>query len=104
MDVEEHGPAEVLDEEENVLVVSHEEVETMIGVEGEVIEDDDEDLAEKPMRIWPEVSTVRANRFRSEIDQIKEVFRDEIDDDDTTMVSEYANEIFEYMNELEVSH
>ncbi|TCD64289.1 hypothetical protein EIP91_004297 [Steccherinum ochraceum] len=102
MDVEEHDPTEVVDEEDHVLVVSQEEVETMVGVEGEVILDDDEDeLAEKPMRIWPEISTVRANRFRSEIDQIKEVFQDEVDDDDTTMVSEYANEIFSYMNELE---
>lgn len=104
MDIEdplEQHPA-VPGEEEQVHIVSREEVETMLDIEGEDFEDQD-DLAEKPIRIWPEVSTVRANRFRSEIEEIKEVFQDELDDDDTTMVSEYANEIFAYMNELEVS-
>lgn len=102
MDIEEPleaRPAEFSDEEEQ-LIVSHEEVETMVCVEDEEAAGE---LLEKPVRVWPEISTVRANRFRSEIEEIKEVFADELDDDDTTMVSEYANEIFEYMNELEVS-
>ena len=106
MDVEEpleQRAAGLGEEEELGLVVSQEEVETMVGVEGHAFEEDGDELVEKPVRIWPEISTARANRFRSEIEQIKEVFQDEIDDEDTTMVSEYANEIFAYMTELEVS-
>lgn len=44
----------------------------------------------------------RASRFRKEIDDIKEVFTDEQDPYDTTMVSEYTDDIFGYMEELEV--
>ena len=33
---------------------------------------------------------------------IRETFEDEVDPYDTTMVSEYADEIFEYMADLEV--
>jgi len=106
MDIEEplqqHAVVALGDEEDHVLAISQ-EVETMVGVEAETFEGDEDELVERPVRIWPEVSTVRANRFHSEIDQIKEIFQDEVDDDDTTMVSEYANEIFSYMNELEVS-
>ena len=76
----------------------------MVEVDSEDEPDvDEEPLYERPVRYWPEVSTARAMRFRKEIDDIKEVFQDELDEEDTTMVSEYANEIFEYMNELEVS-
>ncbi|KAH8100087.1 cyclin [Cristinia sonorae] len=102
MDIEEpinHRQVEL--DEEDALIISQEEVETMVGVEGVAFEDDENEVLEKPVRVWPEVSTARANRFRSELDQVKEIFADELNDDDTTMVSEYANEIFAYMNELE---
>ncbi|RPD61100.1 hypothetical protein L226DRAFT_462685 [Lentinus tigrinus ALCF2SS1-7] len=64
-------------------------------------EDDNEEPVAKRQRVWPEVSTVRAQRYRRELDDIKEHFHDEVDEFDTTMVSEYAEDIFEYMQELE---
>lgn len=54
-------------------------------------------------RIWPELSPEAAYRYQKEIDDIRRSFVDEADEFDTTMVSEYAEEIFEYMEELEVS-
>ena len=38
----------------------------MVGVEGEAEVDDEDELVEKPVHIWPEV----LNRFRSEIEEI----------------------------------
>ena len=79
-----------------------------------VVEDSEEDqLAEeeaeeetatvaKPPRMWPEVSTERAQQYQREVQAIRDAFRDDVDIHDTTMVSEYAEDIFEYMNELEV--
>ncbi|KII89899.1 hypothetical protein PLICRDRAFT_108799 [Plicaturopsis crispa FD-325 SS-3] len=58
-------------------------------------------LATGSHRVWPECNTERAQRYRKEVDDIREVFHDELDTMDPTMVSEYAEEIFEYMNELE---
>ncbi|KZP31727.1 hypothetical protein FIBSPDRAFT_724078 [Athelia psychrophila] len=59
--------------------------------------------APKPERVWPEVSTDRRAKYRREVDAIVEVFEDSVDMFDTTMVSEYAEDIFEYMEELEES-
>ena len=53
--------------------------------------------------IWPEFSPGHAIRFAKEVDQIRSIFADAEDGEDSAMVSEYAEEIFEYMNELEVS-
>ncbi len=89
---------------EDQSLVNQREVENMVDVDSEdEVEAEEELMYERPVRYWPEVSTARATRFRKEIDDIKEIFQDEIDEEDTTMVSEYANEIFEYMNEIEVS-
>lgn len=63
--------------------------------------DDEEPVAKRP-RVWPEVSTARAQRYRREVEDVKEHFHDDVDEFDTTMVSEYAEDIFEYMQELEV--
>jgi len=52
--------------------------------------------------IWPEFSPCHATRFAKEVDQIRSTFAETEDDEDSAMVSEYAEEIFEYMNELEV--
>ncbi|KAJ7650369.1 cyclin [Roridomyces roridus] len=69
-----------------------------------IADDDDEDqlddegveeetaTAAKPPRVWPDVPTERALQYQKE---------DDVDIYDTTMVSEYADDIFEYMNELE---
>ncbi|KIM84917.1 hypothetical protein PILCRDRAFT_375524 [Piloderma croceum F 1598] len=110
MEVEEPEP-EIFDEPEaeTSLIVGEQEVEAMVGLdESEVEEEAEEEVAEpatepKPPRIWPEVSTDRAERYRREVDAVREVFEDEIDVYDTTMVSEYAEDIFDYMGDLETS-
>lgn len=107
MDVEEVVIVPVEPETEAGLHAAEQEVEQMIGVE-----ESDEEVIEptatmqavpKPTRVWPEVSTEQASRYRKEIGAIVEVFDDQMDMYDTTMVSEYAEEIFTYMNEIQAS-
>lgn len=99
MDIEEN----ILDEVEEALRVNEEEVEAMIGVEDSSSETGDEEVQfEKQPRIWPDISTELATRYDKEIESIRSRFDDEVDMYDTTMVSEYAEEIFEYMGDLEV--
>lgn len=99
----------VQDYDEREQLVNEEEVEAMIGVDSEA-EEELENLALPPAtvepkrrRFWPELDTDRAERYRREVEAIREVFEDEVDIYDTTMVSEYSEEIFEYMSQLEVN-
>jgi len=103
MDIEDDFAADRNLEDDADLLVNEREVEAMIGI------DDDEDVGEalanpksQRARIWPEVSTDRARKFHAEVEAVREVFHDQIDVFDTTMVSEYAEEIYEYMCDLEV--
>ncbi|PPQ69161.1 hypothetical protein CVT26_003535 [Gymnopilus dilepis] len=108
MEVEE--PVRLYDEEDD-LIVNEQEVEAMVGVDNdsEVEDEDEDDLAPLPLphseaktgRVWPEVATERAKRYQRELQAIRERFEDEVDMHDTTMVSEYSDEIFEYMADLE---
>ncbi|KAH9928629.1 cyclin-like protein [Fomitopsis serialis] len=66
-------------------------------MEPEAVEEEPEQVP----RVWPEISTERALRYQREIDQIKHIYKEPVDEFDTTMVSEYAEDIFDYMNELE---
>ncbi|KAJ7637703.1 cyclin [Mycena polygramma] len=104
MDVEDDEAAQPERETEED---AEEEVEAMA-----VVEDSEEDqlgdeleeetaTAPKPPRVWPDVSTERALQYQKEVQAIREAFQDDVDIYDTTMVSEYAEDIFEYMNELE---
>lgn len=89
--------------DDEVVLVNEREVEAMIGVQDSDSEEElDEPQQAKRPRVWPEVSTEHALRYEKEVQSIRERFADEIDMYDTTMVSEYAEEIFEYMNDLEV--
>lgn len=109
MEIEEQQP-EIFDEpeEQASLLTGEQEVDAMLGLDSEIEDTEAEDTAKvtasapKPPRIWPEVSTDRAVRYKREVDAIREVFEDEVDVYDTTMVSEYAEDIFDYMCELEV--
>jgi len=100
MDIEDDPAEELHDETENI---SEREAESMTG-----IEQSDEDGTPEPIqaskhpRMWPEVSSERATRYTKELQAIRATFEDEVDMFDTTMVSEYAEEIFEYMCDLEV--
>lgn len=105
MDIEDDLAADRNLEDDADLLVNEREVEAMIGID----DDEDEDVGEalanpksQRTRIWPEVSTDRARKFHAEVEAVREVFHDQIDVFDTTMVSEYAEEIYEYMCDLEV--
>ncbi|KAG6865914.1 hypothetical protein C0991_010747 [Blastosporella zonata] len=104
MDIEEElVPAEREAEDEEDLIAHESEVEAMIGMDSD---EEEEDTAHMPppaklQRIWPEVSTDRRLRYKREVEAIHEMFEDRVDVPDPSMVSEYADEIFEYMSELE---
>ncbi|KAI6003422.1 cyclin-like protein [Pisolithus marmoratus] len=57
--------------------------------------------APKSPCVWPDIDTDRAMRHHKHVAKIQESFEDEVDIYDTTMVSEYADDIFQYMSELE---
>ncbi|GLB40187.1 putative cyclin family protein [Lyophyllum shimeji] len=104
MDVEEDLAAAAREAEiEADLLQGEEEVAAMVGVEDN--EEDDETAHQPPpakvQRIWPEVSTVKRLRYKSEVEAVHEMFEDRIDVLDPSMVSEYSEEIFEYMCDLE---
>ena len=90
MDIE-----EVVHEDPRELMNAIREVETMIEDEYQRYDDHTE-------YIWPEASPENAERYRRQVQAIRDVFEDEPDMYDTTMVSEYSEEIFQYMSELEV--
>lgn len=91
MDIE-----EVVQEDPRELINAIREVETMIEDEYHHYDDHTE-------YIWPEAAPERAEKYRRQVQAVRDVFVDEPDMHDTTMVSEYAEEIFQYMSELEVS-
>ena len=82
------------------------------GVVVAVADSDDEDNAAAPTQVapaapgkqylWPEYSPAHAARYASEISALRAKFQEEEEEHDSTMVHEYADEIFEYMNTLEV--
>jgi hypothetical protein len=106
MDVE-YDPVAERDADVNSMIAGEREVEQMVVVEVDNHDDEEEEETAKvyearPARVWPEVSTERAEHYKREVKKIRDSFEEELDMDDTTMVSEYAEEIYEYMCELEV--
>lgn len=107
MEVEEEDDvAADYDEDQSV---NEQEVETMVGIDELDTDGDQDEIVDPPSTvepktrcIWPQMDTKHAERYRKEIQAIREVFEEEIDMYDTAMVSEYSDEIFEYMNQLEV--
>ncbi|KAH9838411.1 cyclin [Rhodofomes roseus] len=81
-------------EDDEAYVVDERDTEAM---EPDAVEDE----PEQAPRVWPEMSTERAQRYQREIDEIKYRYKDPVDEFDMTMVSEYAEDIFDYMNDLE---
>ncbi|KAJ8589031.1 hypothetical protein M405DRAFT_739245 [Rhizopogon salebrosus TDB-379] len=97
---------DVEDVEESVelSIINEKEVDAMLDVQEQVTSEPEDQaavVAPKEPRIWPEVDTERAMRHYCEVGHIQRTFEDEVDFFDTTMVSEYSDEIFQYMNELE---
>ncbi|KAG6831816.1 hypothetical protein H0H92_007493 [Tricholoma furcatifolium] len=102
MDVEEELAAAEREAEAEDDLLSHEsEVEAMIGMDDSDEEDEDVERPAKIQRVWPEVSTQKKEKYRREIDEVHKIFEEEVDVMDPSMVSEYAEEIFEYMSDLE---
>ncbi|KAI1797375.1 cyclin-like protein [Ganoderma leucocontextum] len=104
MEVEEHIVGSVVDQyaaDDADLTEFSDREEDLHHEEDEGEQNEDERPLAKRQRVWPEVSTARAHRYRRELEDIKDHFHDEVDEFDTTMVSEYAEDIFDYMQELE---
>jgi hypothetical protein len=110
-----NGPDDDMDVEEvhctnrdsmdDVVVVGDEELENMIDEQdrAEVVENlVPTEEAEVPGHIWPEVSPNLAAKYQREVDEVRARFDAEDEEYDATMCSEYADEIFLYMNDLEV--
>ncbi|KAH6908989.1 cyclin [Coprinopsis sp. MPI-PUGE-AT-0042] len=102
MDVEESEVEDHRYADDDVdLAAAEEEVAAMVEADSDSEADLQATPEVKAARVWPEVSTERAQRYQREIQEIRKRFEDEVDMYDTTMVSEYAEEIFEYMEEME---
>lgn len=104
LDDEQSMDIEDVEDDDPSTLAGAEQVQAMLDIDDDEEEDNHNELdsSSKPAS-WPQVSPQRAERYRQEVEAIREVFEDEQDMFDTTMVSEYAEEIFVYMNELEVS-
>ncbi|KAF9236594.1 cyclin-like protein, partial [Melanogaster broomeanus] len=102
MDVEREDEELVADPE--LSIVNENEVEEMVGIqETEILEEDVQPETREPKspHMWPDVDTERALKHYREIAEVQQTYQDEVDVFDTTMVSEYSDEIFNYMAELE---
>lgn len=86
-------------------IINEKEVDAMLDVQEQITPEQEDKVTAvvaKSPRIWPDMDTERAMRHYHEVADIQRTFEDEVDVFDTTMVSEYSDEIFQYMNELEV--
>ena len=106
------GPEDIMDVEEahstkrdpmdDVVVVGDEELDNMIEEQdrAEVLENLVPE--EKEEYTWPEVSPNHAAKYQRELEEIRARFDAEDEEYDATMCSEYAEDIFLYMGDLEV--
>jgi G2/mitotic-specific cyclin 2 len=87
-----------LSEEESSVMGEDKEVEALVHVD----EKRKASLSPKRPKVWPEFDTECAIRSKKTVDAVREVFEDDVDPYQPTMASEYCDEIFEYMEQLEV--
>lgn len=102
MDVEEENKHQ---EHECEQLIDLREVETMVGIEEDDAEQDvaEQDLVDgKPAKMWPDMDTPLVDRCQKRIEALRETYEDVVNMYDTAMVSEYSEDIFEYMADLEV--
>ena len=71
------------------------------GSTGEVTEEEEEE--EEDEDDWLRMSEEEMLQAAEQLDTIRAHFRDDVDMFDTTMVAEYAEDIFKHMEELEMS-
>ncbi len=86
-------------------MVNKQEVEAMVGVGDSEAEEASSHWLQSSQSLitFGQSSTQNLPKYRREIQAIRKAFEDEVDMYDTTMVSEYSNEIYEYMSQLEVN-
>lgn len=110
-----NGPDDDMDVEEvhctkrdsmdDVVVVDDDELETMIDEQdrAEVVENlVAAEEAEVLEYIWPETSPNHTAKYQREVDEVRARFDAEDEEYDATMCSEYAEDIFLYMSDLQV--
>lgn len=66
-------------------------------------EEEDEEDEEADLHDWTVLSPDAQDQATMELESIRAVFKDDIDLFDTTMVAEYADDIFAHMEEMEKS-
>ena len=104
MDVEEAHSTK-RDSMDDVVIVGDEELDNMIEEQdrAEVLENlVPEENADVPEYTWPDVSPNHAAKYEREVIEVRARFDAEDEEYDSTMCSEYADEIFVYMTDLQV--
>lgn len=107
-----NGPGDDMDVEE-VHCTKRDSMDDVVVVDDEVLEDmiDEQDraevvenlvAAEEAEYIWPETSPNHVAKYQREVDEVRARFDAEDEEYDATMCSDYAEEIFRYMGDLEV--
>lgn len=104
MDVE--GVEDLEQEPEPINMFEEKDEQDMVGVQETRVNSENvpepQAVESKSPRMWPDVDTEKAMRHYKEVTDVQRTYQDEVDIFDTTMVSEYSDEIFKYMSELEV--
>ncbi|KAF8738096.1 hypothetical protein AX14_011860 [Amanita brunnescens Koide BX004] len=106
MDVEEDSTQQEHESEQLIDLHQEREVEAMVGIEEEDAEPDaaEQDLVDgKPAKMWPDMDTALLDRCQKRVEALRETYEDVVNMYDTAMVSEYSDDIFEYMADLEES-
>ena len=70
---------------------------------GDLSDEEEEDEEEEDEEDWLRMSEDEAQRVEEQLATIRSTFKDDVDMFDTTMVAEYADDIFKHMEELELS-
>lgn len=72
-------------------------------VDEELLDDESEedDVEEEDEEDWLRMSEEEMVKAQEQLDVVQATFKDDVDMFDTTMVAEYADEIFEHMERLE---
>jgi G2/mitotic-specific cyclin 2 len=103
MDVEEAHSTK-RDSMDDVVIVGDEELDNMVEEQdrAEVLENLVPAEKEAAEYTWPEASPNHAAKYQREVEEIRTRFDAEDEEYDATMCSEYADDIFLYMGDLEV--
>ncbi|WVR07423.1 hypothetical protein IAU60_004464 [Kwoniella sp. DSM 27419] len=76
----------------------------MLTVDEEAYEDEsEEEMEEEDDEDWLRMTEEEAYAAQEQLDMVRATFKDDVDMFDTTMVAEYADEIFGHMEQLEES-